>query len=346
MADLFDYLDEDNSNPKDELKEIKNKKYEQDDSWSLGEGRENSLWVEKYRPKNLEDYVGNEEMKKKFQEFINKKDIPHLLLHDSTPGTGKTTAAKMISSLIEGDIKYVNASDKGGVDFIRDEIQPFCQNMSFTGGLKIVILDECDYMSANGQAALRNMMETYSKNVRFILTCNYFEKLIDPLKSRCQKFSIVPPTKSEIEKRMIYILTEEKISYDINDVKKIIDDNFPDIRSIINSIQQQINEDNQLVLSKIKSEAKDYQDQIISQLTKKDFGKSWLEIRQILANSKLKHFDGIYKFLYDNLDKFAKGHMANVTIIISKYQFESSFVPDKEIPVMSMFSEIINELSN
>ena len=156
----------------------------------------NSLWVEKYRPKRLSEYVGNEHLKEKVQGYLDSSDVPHLLFFGKA-GTGKTTLAKLIVNSINCDHIIINASDENNVDTFRNKVKGFASTVGFKD-LKVIILDEFDYMTPNAQAILRNLMETFSKHCRFILTCNYVEKVIDPIQSRCQTFQIVPPTKKDV----------------------------------------------------------------------------------------------------------------------------------------------------
>ena len=156
----------------------------------------NSLWVEKYRPKKLEDYVGNEHLKSKVQVYLENDDVPHLLFYGKA-GTGKTTLAKLIANSIECDYIIINASDENNVETVRTKVKNFASTIGFKK-MKLIILDEFDYMTPNAQAILRNLMETFSKHCRFILTCNYVEKVIDPIQSRCQTFQIIPPTKKDV----------------------------------------------------------------------------------------------------------------------------------------------------
>jgi replication factor C small subunit len=164
----------------------------------------NSLWVEKYRPNILDNYVGNESLKEKIKLYIEKGEIPHLLLYGKA-GTGKTTLAKLIVKSIDCDYMIINASDENGVDTIREKIKSFSSSMGFKP-FKILILDEADYLTANGQAALRNVMETFSGHCRFILTCNYVDRIIPPIQSRCQAFQIIPPTKKDVAIQISNIL--------------------------------------------------------------------------------------------------------------------------------------------
>ncbi len=154
--------------------------------------KEHSLWVEKYRPQTLSEYVGNEIVKETIQQYLDTNDIPHLLFYGKA-GTGKTTLAKLIVNTIKCDSMIINASDENNVDTVRTKVKNFASSVGFAG-FKVIILDEFDYMTPNAQAILRNLMETFSKHCRFILTCNYIEKIIDPIQSRCPSFAPAPTT--------------------------------------------------------------------------------------------------------------------------------------------------------
>ena len=197
-----------------------------------------SLWVEKYRPTDLSTYIGNEHLREKVGVYLESGDVPHLLLYGRA-GTGKTTLAKIITKNIDCDYLYVNASDENKIDDVRNKIKTFAASVGFKD-LKVVILDECDYLTPNAQAALRNLMETFSKHCRFILTCNYVERIIDPIQSRCQPYKIVPPSRKDVAKQMVNILNEEGATYDLDDVALIVNAGYPDIRRVINSAQRQV----------------------------------------------------------------------------------------------------------
>ena len=199
---------------------------------------EHTLWVEKYRPEQLEGYVGNQAIVEKVRIYLQSGDVPHLLFY-GTAGTGKTTLAKLIAKNIDCDLMYINASDENNVDTVREKIKSFASTIGFRQW-KLIILDEADYLTPNAQAALRNLMETFSKTTRFILTCNYVEKVIDPIQSRCQVFGITPPSKKDVAIRVNEILQHEGVTYKPEDLVSIINAGYPDIRRILNSCQRQV----------------------------------------------------------------------------------------------------------
>jgi replication factor C small subunit len=294
-----------------------------------------NLWVEKYRPQSLEEYVGNEMIKNKISDYLSQGSIQNLLLH-GVAGTGKTTLAKLIANNLNCDLLYINASDERGIDTIRDKIIPFASSMGF-GDIKIVILDEADYITPQAQATLRNTMESFSGNTRFILTCNYLERIISPLQSRCQTLEIKPPSKKEVGIRCIDICEAEEAKWENDDMtvlKTIINAHYPDIRKIINTIQGST-VDGIVKLDKA-SLKNDLNEQIINALSNKILLQ---EIRQILADSGSREFDSLFKALYDNLDKFTT-KIGPAILIIAKYQYEYTFVLEKEICVAAMLNEL------
>lgn len=301
--------------------------------------KENSLYVEKYRPHVLDEYIGNEALVDKFRIYIEKQDIPHLLLH-GTPGTGKTSIAKILVNAIDCDVMYINASDENNVDTIRDKVKSFASSMGFKKW-KIIILDESDFLTPNGMAALRNIMETFSKSTRFILTCNYVEKIIPAIQSRCQTFNITPPSKKEVALKLNDILKKEGVDFDIKDLAIIINSGYPDIRKILNTAQSQI-VNGKLVIDTASQVYANYMTDILAELTStKSIKDTVLSVRQILADSKVKDFTQLYKFLYDNVDEFAKNKVADTIVHIAEYQYKDVMVVDTEINVMAMFVTII-----
>jgi len=304
---------------------------------------QHSLWAEKHRPDTVDNYICNDQLRSIIKDFISKKDIPHLLLHGNA-GTGKTTLAKILTKNIQCDVMYVNASDNTGVDFVRDRIRPFASSMGFYD-LKIVILDESDYMSSASQASLRNLMETYSKNTRFILTCNYVEKIISPLISRCQVFQIEPPAKKDVAIYAKNILDTESITYELSDLKTVLDNFYPDIRKIVNFLQQS-STNGTLKLIKTHSASLDLKNKLIDLLKScKTNGKVFNEIRQLIADAGTKSFDELYSELYNKCGEFASGKESQIIIEIAEYVYRSSMVVDKEITFMACIAKVIKTIN-
>ena len=292
------------------------------------------LWVEKYRPQVLEDYVGNEVIKNKIADYLKQGSIQNLLFH-GVAGTGKTTLAKLIAKNLNCDLLYLNASDERGIDTIREKIIPFASSMSFND-VKIIILDEADYLTPQAQATLRNIIESCSKTTRFILTCNYLERIISPLQSRCQTFEITPPSKQEVNYKCQDILTKEKILFYDNNIEDVINTHYPDIRKIINTLQGSVVE-GQIKIDDTSLKNTQLGDKIIEELSK----KSKLSIiRHILADSGAREFDGLFKILYDDVSKYTNKE-GEAILIIAKYQYEYTFVLEKEICIAAMLNKLL-----
>jgi replication factor C small subunit len=303
---------------------------------------ENTLWVESFRPNTLDGYIGNEHIIEKVRIFIQNGDVPHLLFYGPA-GTGKTTLAKIIANGVDADIMYINASDENSVDVVREKIKRYASTVGFKRW-KIVILDESDFLTPNGQAALRNLMETYSKTTRFILTCNYVEKIIDPIQSRCQVFAITPPNKSDVAKRLVTVLNEKNVKYDIKDIAAIINASYPDIRRAINAAQASV-VDGELRIDKASAIQANYMTEILEIMRNlKDKKKAFTQIRQIIADSKVRDFQPLFTFMYDNIDEYATGHVAGVILILAETQYQDAHAVDKEINTMAMFVKLMNEL--
>jgi DNA polymerase III delta prime subunit len=301
--------------------------------------KENSLFVEKYRSKVLDEYIGNEQLKQIVSQYINNNDIQNLLLY-GTPGTGKTTLAKLIVNNINCDFLYINASDERGIDTIRDKVQGFASSASFKP-LKIIILDEADFLTIQAQASLRNIIETYSRTTRFILTCNYLERIIDPLQSRCQVLKITPPSKKEVAQHVANVLDQEDINYENFNIAFIVNKHYPDIRKILNTCQ--VNTiDGELVIDTSILTSSNYKDAILKEL-KAPSKNSFKNIRQTLADSNLDDFEEIYRFLYDNLDEYGKDDVNKALIIIEieNYMYHANFRIDKEISVCALIASIL-----
>ena len=307
---------------------------------NIEEKVDNSLWVESYRPTVLEDYVGNEHLKSKVEGYLETGDIPHLLLYGRA-GTGKTTLAKLIVKSVDCDYMIINASDENNVDTVRNKVKNFASSMGFKKW-KIIILDEFDYMSPNAQAILRNLMETFSQHCRFILTCNYVEKVIEPIQSRCQSFQIVPPTKKDVAVQISKILTSESVSFEPKDLVPIIDAGYPDIRKIINtcqmnSIKGKLQVDTQNLLEN------DYKMKVIEILKSSDDKRNkYTNMRQTIIDSRVTDFSELFTMLYEKVDEYAPQNTANVIIALSEGQNKHFNAIDKEIPMAATLIEILN----
>jgi replication factor C small subunit len=299
----------------------------------------NSLWVEKYRPSKLTEYVGNEHLKEKVAGFLETSDIPHLLFFGKA-GTGKTTLAKLIVNSIECDHIIINASDENNVDTVRNKVKGFCSTVGFKD-MKIIILDEFDYMTPNAQALLRNLMETFSRHCRFILTCNYVEKVISPIRSRTQEFQIVPPTKKDVAIQISQILGKEGIEFQPKDLVPIIDSSYPDIRKIINTCQLNSSKGKLKVDTTSVIDA-DVKSKIVDILKGSDAKPNkWKNIRQAVADSRLQDFTELYTFLYEKVDEYGGSNTSNVILILSESQHKDAMVVDKEIAFMSCIIQIV-----
>lgn len=305
---------------------------------------EHTLWVEKYRPTNLDNFIGNEHIKDKVSKFLETGDVPHLLFSGKAGG-GKTTLAKIIIRNVQCDHLFINASDENSVDTIRNKVRNFATTIGFNP-IKIVVLDEADYISPNGQAALRNLMETYSDTTRFILTCNYINKIIDPLISRTQSWNIVPPSQKEIALHLANILSEEGVEYSPEDVKLLVVSYYPDIRKIIGTSQLFTNE------SKLEIDLQQLLDSDVKLkilnilMSKKPTLDKIKSIREIVHKNGIREFSEIYRFIFDNLDQFPEKVQIPIIVKLAEAQSDDAFVVDKEITFSSLICNISEVLNN
>ena len=299
--------------------------------------KEHSLFVEKYRPSSLENYVGNEHLKTTISRYLEQNDIQNLIFYGQAGG-GKTTLAKLIVNNLNCDYLYINASDERGIETIRDKVSGFASVASFKP-LKVVILDEADFLTIQAQASLRNVIETFSRTTRFIMTCNFVERIIDPLQSRCQVIKIVPPSKGEVAKHLTWILEKESISYTLDDIKVIVNQYYPDLRKCINTIQLN-SKDSTLKLDNSILVSSNYIDKVIDELKK---SKPYFNnIRQTIADSNVEDFDELFKALYERASEFLPNKEGTVAMLVNDHQYKANFRIDKEINTMSLIQNLIN----
>jgi len=251
----------------------------------------------------------------------------------------KTTLAKIIRKNIDCDYMYINASDENKVDDVRNKIKTFASSVGFKS-LKVIILDECDYLTPNAQAALRNLMETFSKHCRFILTCNYVERIIDPIQSRCQSYKVVPPSKKEVAQQMVDILSKEDCLYKLDDIALIVNAGYPDIRRVINSAQRQVV--NGVLKIDVNSVIQNnYKIQLLEMLSN---GSKLNDIRQLIADNSISDYSEIYRLLYDEVETYGKNNVAECILNIAEAQYQDVNVVDKEINFMSLIIRLLKIL--
>jgi len=292
------------------------------------------LFVEKYRPQDLDGFIGDQTVRNKIQEYLKEGTLQNLLLFGPA-GTGKTSLAKLIVKQLGADHLYINASDERGIDTIRDKIVPFASSIGFNG-LKVVILDESDYLTAQAQATLRNVIETFSSSCRFIFTCNYLDRIITPLQSRCMAFGITPPSKKEVGQHVLQICESEGIDYTKEDLGQIILTHYPDIRKILNTLQGSL-KNKKLVLDSKSLINTDFENKVVQGLRNKT---KINDIRQIIADSGATQFESLFRCLYDNVEEYTT-KIGDAIIIIAQYQYEYTFVVDKEICIAAMLNKLL-----
>jgi len=298
--------------------------------------KQHTLWIEKYRSETLEQYIGNDAIKARIADCIVSNDIPHFIFAGSA-GTGKTTLAKLIVKNIQCDYLYLNASDENGIDVIRDKVKGFASTSTFKP-LKVVILDEADFLTQPAQAALRNLIEEYSITTRFVLTCNYIERLIEPLQSRCEIHILKPPTKGAVAKHICTnILDVEGIKYEMADIAQVVNTFYPDVRSIIKTLQGNI-KDSTLTITNIDD---NWCKQLIAILKKRD-KNAWYQVRQLVADSQVDDFQIAFRYMFDNLSEFSYGHDAELSVILDDFIWRAGVVPDKEINFAACIAKILD----
>lgn len=305
--------------------------------------RDDFLFVEKYRPKTVADTILPNNLKKTFQQFVDQKNIPNLILSGS-PGVGKTTIAKAMLEELHCDYIVINGSMNGNIDTLRNEIQQFASSVSLQGGRKYVILDEADYLNPNStQPALRNFMEEYSKNCGFILTCNFKNRIISPLHSRCSMVDFTLQNSDKVQlaaemfKRACGILTKENIEFDKKVVAEVVKKYFPDNRRILNELQKygSCGKIDTGILSNV-------QDVSIKTLTTALKEKNFTEVRKWVAQNSDVDCSEIFRTIYDGASEFlTNASIPQLVLILADYQHKAAFVADPEINMTACLTEIM-----
>jgi len=305
-----------------------------------------NLWVEKYRPKKIDDCILTNELKETFKQFVNQKELPNLLL-SGTAGTGKTTVARALCEELGCDYIIINGSDEGRqIDTLRNKIKNFASTVSLTetAGHKVVIVDEADYMNADSvQPALRNFIETFYKNCRFIFTCNYKNKILPALHSRCTviDFSITNgqkvKTATQLMNRLCSILTDEKIEFDKKVLAELIQKYFPDFRRTINELQRYSVRgkiDSGILFSITEADTKE----LVKVLKEKRFNDMRKWVIQNLDKEPSSLFSSVYEILYKHLQPQS---IPQAVLVIAGYQYKSAFVADQEINMVACLTEVM-----
>ena len=307
----------------------------------------NSLWCEAYRPKNIDDTILPKSIKDSFKSFVEKNDLPNLLLSGG-PGTGKTTIAKAVVSELGYDFMLINGSDssESGLDSLRTNIRTFASSVSLTGTKKVVIIDEADHLSAAVQPALRNFMESLSANSRFILTCNYRNRIIEPLQSRLSHFDFFIPKeeKKELFKqfmdRVSQILDDHEVKYNDRVIAEFVVKHFPDFRKIINELQKSSagGEIDKSILSAVKEDA-------VHELYENMKTKNFTEMRKWVADNLDLSSSDIFRKMFETMSTYvSKQSIPSFVVILADYQFKSMQVPDQELNLVACLTEVMAEV--
>lgn len=308
--------------------------------------REQLLWVEKYRPDKIDDCILPEAIKSTFQEFVNKGTVPNLLISGSA-GVGKTTIAKALCKEVGCDYIVINGSDENGIDVLRGKIKNYASSVSLSGGRKVVIIDEADYLNANSiQPALRNAIEEFAINCSFIFTCNYKNRIIEPLHSRCSNVDVKinkedkQKLMAQFFKRVCWILDQENITYNKEVVAQVIAKYYPDNRRVLNELQR-YSISGTIDVGLLAQVSDVNISPLVKALKEKEFGN----VRKWLVDNLDNDSHSIYRKLYDSMYEILKPNsIPQLVLLIGKYQYQTAFVVDHEINLMAFFTECIIDL--
>jgi len=304
------------------------------------------LWVEQYRPKTIDDCILPDSLKSLFSAFIKKGEISNMLF-SGTAGIGKTTVAKALCNQMNCDWIMINGSEEGGIDVLRNKIKNFASTVSLSGGKKVVILDEADYLNPQStQPALRGFVEEFHKNCRFILTCNFKNRIIEPLHSRFSniEFKVNPKDKPKLASRLferaVYILKEQNVSYDDKVLVELITKHFPDFRKLINELQR-YSVSGSIDAGILVNVSDENLKTLVTHLKGKAFSDMRKWVVNNLDNDPVKIFRKIYDTLYTNLEPSTIPH---AVLIIADYQYKSAFVADQEINLVACLTELMSQV--
>jgi DNA polymerase III delta prime subunit len=303
---------------------------------------EHLLWVEKYRPARIEDCILPDAIKETFQEFVKRKEIPNLLL-SGTAGVGKTTVAKALCNEVGCDYIIINGSDESGIDVLRNKIKNYASSVSLMGGRKVVIIDEADYLNPNStQPALRGAIEEFASNCSFIFTCNFKNRIIDPIHSRCSVVDFkINGSKAKMAsaffKRCEWILEQEGITYDKEVVAAVITKHFPDNRRVLNELQR-YSVSGSIDKGMLSSVSDIQLADLLRALKDKDFASARKWVTNNLDNDPARIFRKLYDSLYESLKPQS---VPQLVLILAKYQYQAAFVADAEINLIACLTEIM-----
>ena len=304
------------------------------------------LWVEQYRPKTIDDCILPDSLKNLFSSFIKKGELSNMLF-SGTPGIGKTTVAKALCEEMNCDWIMINGSEEGGIDVLRNKIKNFASTVSLSGGKKVVILDEADYLNPQStQPALRGFVEEFHKNCRFILTCNFKNRIIEPLHSRFSniEFKVNPKDKPKLASRLferaIYILKEQNVDYEDKVLVELITKHFPDFRKLINELQR-YSVSGSIDAGILVNVSDENLKTLVTHLKNKEFSDMRKWVVNNLDNDPVKIFRKIYDTLYTNLEPSTIPH---AVLIIADYQYKSAFVADQEINLVACLTELMSQV--